>query len=476
MDGFYITPPTVLFSTIDPGDRVLYDIGKGITEYEGPFDLTGGVWTVKYWGVDDAGRKENERSFEVKVDVSDPKVGLSIYPTAPTGKLGYYVERPILTLTTENGNSIYYSLSGESFRLYTGPIELDDGVWDLRYYGESPSGRTGSIGVETFRVDSTPPDMDLVFDPPLSGGWNNENIYMTITLAKEGDRAYFKLGDQGPFTYNAPYLLTDGMYEITYWAEDDAGNVAPEGAISVMVDITTPVTRVVFYRDPDNNIWFYDRPPLVDFIPSFTPVSEETTYYSIEGSPFIEFSGGNVDLRPGISTIEYYSIDLAGNKESTRRWEIGIDISRPEPALRVNRTLVPVRGPVRFDLSGSSDDNGIYRYSIDFGDGSEPGWTYDDKVVHDYDRLGKFKVQLTVEDKSGRRSARTASVTIEVLSQKEYDERFENDITGTLIAIGASLLILLAVLGTGALVFLRARAHREDRSTEVVFELDEDRT
>ncbi|MCU0798515.1 MAG: PKD domain-containing protein [Candidatus Thermoplasmatota archaeon] len=473
-DGYYITPPTLYFSRSDPLDKVYYDIGTGITVYDAPFDLTGGVWTVKYWGEDESGRKERERSFEIKVDVSDPKVDLTIYPLEPTGKLGYYIERPIITLTSEIGNSIYYSLSADSYQLYSGPLELGDGAWDLRYYSESPSGRTGSIGAETFRVDATPPDLDVEFDPPLSGGWNNANTYMTITLTKDGDRAFFMLGEQGPFPYNAPYLLTDGTYDITYWAEDDAGNLAPKESMSVMVDITTPVTRIVFDRDPDNNIWFYDRSPVVDFMPSFTPVSEETSYYSIEGGPFIEFTGGDLDLRPGISTIEYYSIDLAGNRETTRRWEIGLDITRPEPAVRVNRTLIPVRGPVRFDLSGSSDDNGIYRYRVDFGDGSESGWIYENKAIHNYDRLGKFKVQVSVEDTSGRMSVRMASVTIEVLSQKDYDERLEQDYTGTLIAIVASLLILIAVLGTGLLVLLRARANREHEDQEVVFELDEE--
>ncbi len=474
MDGYYITAPTVHFSTSDPIDRVLYDIGAGIIGYDGPFDLMGGVWTVKYWGVDEAGRKERERSFEVKVDVSDPKVELSIYPKTPTGKLGYFVERPVITLASDTGSPIYYSLSGESYQIYTGPFELDDGVWDIRYYSESPSGRRGSIGGETFRVDGTPPDLDVEFDPPLTGDWNNANTYMTIALAKDGDRAYFTIGDQGPFTYNAPYLLTDGSYDISYWAEDDAGNLAPKGSMMVMVDITTPVTRLVFDRDPDSNIWFYDRPPRIDFLPSFAPVSEETTYFSIEGAPFTEFTGSDMDIGPGMSTIEYYSMDLAGNRESTRRWEIGLDTSRPEPAVKVNRTLVPVRGPVRFDLSGSSDDNGIYRYRVDFGDGSESGWIYDDKIVHNYERLGKFKVQLSVEDTSGRMSARIATVTVEVLSQDDYDRRLEPDITGTVIAVGASLLILLAVLGTGLLVLLRARAHREYESAEVVFELDQE--
>lgn len=470
-NGYYVTDPVITISTENPADVSYYDYGGGPVEYDGSFTLGHGDWELDYWSIDLAGRTDEMETIEVKIDLAVPSIDLYIEPGEPEGESGFYIEQPLITLDVEEGATGWFTLNGDGPYQYTSPFNLEDGEWEIDYYSSTPSGRTSDKESEYVKVDTTPPLLSIEFDPPLCSGWCSDPTYLTLSTEESRADIIFHLGDEGPFTYTSPVLLVDGEYEVTVRALDPAGNIAEGGPFDIKIDNTVPVTEIEFDRPPDNDNWFYDTAPSIELTTTLPPVSPEVTYVSLDGEQFREFTGQELEMIPGRNTIHYYSEDLAGNRESIRRRDINIDTSTPLAVLSANRTLISKEGPVRFSIAESTDDIEVYRFRIDFGDGDVSDWIYGTEVTHDYERLGDFVAVATVEDAAGRTNTNEASVSIEVLTREEYEERLEGEGTSILIILGSILLLVIALAAVGILIFvLVKRRTRIPEDVEMTWE------
>jgi hypothetical protein len=473
-NGFYITDPLVTISTEVAGDIPYYDLGNGARSYDGPFQPGHGQWDIMYWSEDSAGRMDEKKIVNIDVDLADPEVDIGLDPRKPDGSGGYYTSSPTITLDIDEGSTGWFYLNDEGPYEYSYPFALEDGEWEVRYHASTPSGRLSPMEAVYLKVDTSPPNLRAVFDPPLCSGWCSESTYLSLETGDETADIWFTLGDEGPFSYNSPVLLGDGEYEIDFWAEDPAGNRAQGGPIEIMVDNTPPVTEVVADRYPDSGDWYYDWIPDLEFRTTLPQVSPEMTLISLDGDTFIEYSGQTIDLLPGRNTLYFYSQDLAGNRENVRSKEINIDMSRPSGSLEVNRTLISQRGPVRFSIDGSTDDIDIYRFSLDFGDGTTSDWIYGTEATHTYGKIGVYRVSLTVEDMAGRTNEEEVTVTIEVLTREEYNRRMEGDGPSLPILILSSVLVLLATASMAALVVVLIKRRRNGyNESEIEWEMED---
>jgi len=163
----------------------------------------------------------------------------------------------------------------------------------------------------------------------------------------------------------------------------------------INLDDTPPITL-----DDYNGLWHTE-----DFIITLTATDDLSgvaeIYYEVnngptktvnyDGQPYITTEGFN-------NTLEYWSIDKAGNEEPHKiLTEIKLDKTRPVANAGQNQTI-NVGETVTFDASNSTDNIGIISYKWDFGDGATAtGVT----VTHAYTNPGTYTVKLTVMDKAG---------------------------------------------------------------------------
>jgi hypothetical protein len=455
--GYYISQPLIQFSTTDTGASILYDIGDGEREYEDSFSLQDGIYGLSAYSIDPSGRRSETISNEIKVDLSDPDIILIVEPEDPDGESDFFITTPTLTFIPDSGSTALFSINGGPEIEYTIPFELEDGEYEIEFCAKNPSGRRGSTFTRFIKVDTSIPDLSSSFDPPLCPGWCTEPTYMTLGVDDEDSMIFFEVDGEGPFEYSSSVLLNDGEYDISVWAIDTAGNRVDLDPIEVRIDTTAPITEIKFDRNPDQGLWYYDIAPRILLETVNEAISTETTYFSLDGEQYSVFDSQDIELSPGQNTIYYYSIDSAGNQEKVRSKDIGIDISPPDGRIEVNRTLIPVRGMVYISIEGSTDDNHIYRFKVDFGDGTVSDWIYGNDVEHFYSDLGKYEVTVTVEDISGRKNSEELSVTIEVLSQSEYDERLRDGPPLFLIIL---IVILIFILIAGSAVILAIVYHK----------------
>jgi len=117
--------------------------------------------------------------------------------------------------------------------------------------------------------------------------------------------------------------------EYTYYlkAQNAAGESKPSNAVTVKTpgtpkDTTPPVTTA------DAAAGWVNAAQMVKFSAVDAEGSETSTYYSVDGAPFV--SGRQVEIGgEGVHTLRYYSIDAAGNEEAVRSATVSIDLTGP---------------------------------------------------------------------------------------------------------------------------------------------------
>lgn len=88
----------------------------------------------------------------------------------------------------------------------------------------------------------------------------------------------------------------------------------------------------------------------------------------------------------------------------------------PLAEFEVDRRKVAVNQTIAFDASSSTDDEQVYRYFFDFGDGSNSSWITSSLIMHAYSSPGNYTAFLAVIDNLGaiNRNYATLDVTVSV--------------------------------------------------------------
>ena len=209
------------------------------------------------------------------------------------------------------------------------------------------TGTPAIVDVDYFRVtpDNCPPGADNTAPtttataapaaPNGTNGWYTSDVNVTLA-GNDGangsgiEKIEYKV-DGGAFaTYSAPVAITTaGTHTVEYRSTDKAGNVEATKSLTVKVDKAAPETTGTIAATPPGN-----RPATLT-LTATDPVSgvAKSEYQVNPASPFGAFgapslaSAGWVDYNPadkpvftapGVYSIEYRSLDNAGNVEAIK--------------------------------------------------------------------------------------------------------------------------------------------------------------
>lgn len=193
-----------------------------------------------------------------------------------------------------------------------------DGAYTVRVSVTTALGTT--TGSTRVVLDTLPPESR---SDALEGVWYTSLPSITLSADDEASAVtgtQYAIDEDGWSDFTAPVAVPEGVHTLRYRSTDEAGNVEEVRQAVLWIDQTPPQTT-------DNS----DSEPRQSFTLMLTPADGGSgvaaTEYRIDGG-FWQ-SGTSVTLRiairhkrsgytRGSHTIEYRSIDVAGNVESTR--------------------------------------------------------------------------------------------------------------------------------------------------------------
>jgi hypothetical protein len=267
---------------------------------------------------------------------------------------GWYNGPVTVTLTATDSSSpvatTEYSLDGGPWTVYTGPFTISsEGRHTLLFFSTDQAGDAGNIQSLTVPIDLTPPvTLASVSGQYGTNGWYMAGRPVVLTLmpydpplqdgtAGSGVTAtYYSVNGGAAELYTGPVTFTDGIYTVSFWSVDAAGNVARADTIGFKVDQTPPVTTLTL--PPADSYGWYNQPVTAQIAATDNLSGVAFTRYSLNGTlttvDNTSAAIGQTFTVPittnGVNILQYASVDRAGNQETPHSATIRIDALPPE--------------------------------------------------------------------------------------------------------------------------------------------------
>ncbi|MGA1821927.1 MAG: C25 family cysteine peptidase [Thermoplasmatota archaeon] len=344
-NGFYTSIPEITMTAQDGSiEYLLLEEGSEAdwseaVDYREEINVPDGKWILLARVMDQAGNLLHTDPIDLAVDTALPMISSEVKPEEPTGKNGWYVSDPYLSIeTNENDLNVYYRMDiNDEWIPYTESVIIGNGVHDPEVMAEDQAGNTIYLSLGTVKVDRDNPCINSM--EPSNGTvtgkydlrvtWNASDPTSDIAEIK------VKLDDGSWIRASEPYgitlgVLDDGYHMVGIMMEDSAGNIITESR-HFKVDGAAPY---VIAFSPQGSDLPDDSAVTVQFSED---MDRESVSVLVNGDPaLIEWGGASALIHPGGGLQnggEYQVViegsDLYGNRMQPHIWSFGI-IDAPE--------------------------------------------------------------------------------------------------------------------------------------------------
>src|SRR5205807_1188086 len=156
--------------------------------------------------------------------------------------------------------AIWYRVDGGGWTLFTGPFALAEGRHQVDYYAVDLAGNVEAFRSVEIAIDTTPPTTSA----SLSGtagenGWyvSDVTVILNASDATSGVANVTYRVDGGPWSvYAGPFILTDGVRVVEFFATDLAGIPEPIRSLSIPIDTSPPVTEATLTGTAGQGGWY----------------------------------------------------------------------------------------------------------------------------------------------------------------------------------------------------------------------------
>ncbi|MTE17832.1 DUF1080 domain-containing protein [Streptomyces sp. TRM43335] len=340
-------PHTLTFDVSDPE----YNDDVPLNILASPLDANGGRHTAEVTLTPGRYRYHctipGHGEMEGVLTVTDGGTGEDTTPPETTAEVqgeknadGAYVGQATVTVTaTDTGSGvdrIEYALGDGAYRPYTGPVTVDRvGDHTLRHRAVDRAGNASEPKSVAFTVaapptdDTTPPETSAT----VSGERNADGAYVgmatvTVTASDTGsgvNAIEYALGDGAYRPYTGPVMVHEaGDHTVRYRAVDRAGNASEPKTVAFTVvappteDTTPPEVSATVEGEKDSDGAYVGRAK-VTVTATDDGSGVEKVEYSLDGGPYLAYSGPVTVDRVGRHTVDYRAGDKAGNTSEAKR-------------------------------------------------------------------------------------------------------------------------------------------------------------
>ena len=208
---------------------------------------------------------------------------------------------------------------------HTGPIEnegIEYGVPGVDYeiighdkfiFLPIDTGETYNIIAEGLATGS----FDLLISQNNNGTIESTTVFNDVPIGESGD-VNFNVSNSSP----------DSNINVDYYGNDVVQNVPASSVLSGnnALDVIPPETQATVSGQAGSSGWYFGNVTIdLSAIDDNSGLLE--TKYSLDGQPFEIYSNPISVVDEGMHTILYYSVDRAGNNETTQDLSFGIDMT-----------------------------------------------------------------------------------------------------------------------------------------------------
>jgi hypothetical protein len=255
--------------------------------------------------------------------------------------------------------------------------------------------------------------------------------------------------DGGPWmNYSNPLAVSDeGIHNLRYYSVDVAGNEAQIMDLELMLDLASPSTSIVLEGMQGTNGWYVS---IVDIsLSAYDELSGPfNTSWRLDGGLWAPYIGSTPVPSMGSHTLEYRSMDRAGNWEEPRSTTFKIDSDAP--TVKLNGTSKPFTSKdvtLHFDAKDNISVISLIKVKLDGGQETtidHDPWDLEERELSD----GWHDLEITVYDDAGNNLSQVIRFKVDTNPLS-----FEGP-NGPLLLMGIAA---LAIAGVIMVVMIRKR-------------------
>jgi large repetitive protein len=277
-----------------------------------------GVNKVSFYSVDKVGNTEAVQTVYSKIDKTSPATRLE---QEPKGYTQSYTGKLVPADSDSGIAKTFYSINGSEYVEGSIFVVNQEGVNHVSYFSMDQAGNVEGVKAVDVKIDQTAPK--TTSDAPISWSKNDFLINLIADDSESGvAKTYYSINGSEYLEGTSLMVDQEGVNQVSFYSVDSAGNKEEAKTIEVKLDKTAPETTS---NAPAS--WIINEIQ-VNLVATDSQSGVAKTYYSINGSDYVEGSAFTVN-REGVNEVSFYTIDKAGNTESSQNIEIKIDKTAP---------------------------------------------------------------------------------------------------------------------------------------------------
>jgi hypothetical protein len=250
--------------------------------------------------------------------------------------------------------------------------------------------------------------------PDGQNGWYLHPVNVTIEAVNgfpEDNKIEYRINQGDWTTYSSAINVnTDGTHTVEYRSVDEEGIPGKEKSTTIKLDTQAPVTTAAASPIDGKNGWYISSPTVT--LAAIDNTSVTQTVYRIDGSGWSTYSQPVTWSVYGAHSLEYKSIDQAGNEEAVKSISLKVDKAAPTLSIALDKTtlwpankkMVSVTANV-YALDDMSQIDSIVLTSISSNEKVEPGDIQDANY-------GTFETSFKLRaERTGNGSGRVYTIT-----------------------------------------------------------------
>jgi hypothetical protein len=266
------------------------------------------------------------------------------------GENGWYTTNVVISLNaTDNGYGVDYAswrANSGSWNRYTSSFSISsEGTNIVEFYSVDKAGNNESIKSVSIKIDRNPPTGQVSINN--NAQYTSSRIVTLTTSAQDGQGsgvAQMRFRNQGDswsswINYTTsptswPLQNGDGNKRVYAQFKDEAGSTSPETYDEIILDTRAPTTSASLSGTFGENNWFTSSATIS--LESTDNYSVNYTNWRINNGPWNPYTSSLSISAEGTNIFEFYSVDKAGNEETTQSVSVKIDKTAPTASVLIN--------------------------------------------------------------------------------------------------------------------------------------------